>query len=156
MASDSPNRPRDDGRMFAGKRRGRRKGRSLEISLVDGLGGSYAARTVNLSRTGALVEVTEPSFQKFSDYDDLVAFKERVEDRFGRGLRVIIGGGVVELRGRVVRVEKPAVGDWRPRIGIDFVQPISDANCQSLGIEAVADSPPAPIEDLPARERAKR
>ena len=72
---------------------------------VHGADASFSGETVNVSRTGALLWITDEQFVSPEDAINMVCFSERVAEVLGDGMRLELEGGIVR-QGEVVRVSR--------------------------------------------------
>ena len=135
----------DQHRVLSGKRRTPRRRRTLAVRLLGPGGVTYAGRTVDVSRGGMLVEVSDPDFLPFGERADLLRFAARVAAVFPQGTDVFFGDGAVQVHATVVRlVTRP--GDCDLLLGCRFQPELSDFDCRLLGVEAVGDERALPAE----------
>jgi twitching motility protein PilT len=112
------------------RRRGERVGASLEFT-VSGETESFQGQTVNVSRTGALLWITDERFLSESDAINMVRFSERVAQELGDGMRLEFQAGVVR-QGEVVRVSRKGYDDKSPMlVACRFTEPLSDSDWQA-------------------------
>jgi len=112
---------------------------SLEIS-VRGLTETFQGQTVNVSRTGALLWITDERFLSEADTINMVRFSERVAQELGDGMHVEFESGVTR-EGEVVRVSRKGYDDKCPMlVACRFTEPLSDQDWKTLGLPAV-DAP---------------
>ncbi|MHC4817625.1 MAG: PilT/PilU family type 4a pilus ATPase, partial [Planctomycetota bacterium] len=135
--------------MRTNRRRGERVVAALEFT-VQGVTESFAGQTVNVSRTGALLWITDERFLTGSDAINMVRFSERVAQELGDGMRLEFEGGVV-CSGEVVRVSRKGYDDKSPMlVACRFTEPLSDTDWKTLGLPAsAAPEPPAPAKPPP-------
>jgi len=114
---------------------GSRPAVSHELRIV-GSHGEYAGQTVDLSRTGALLWITDERF----DAQDFMLFSERVYDEFGKGMRIFVGD--VELpKAEVARVTRKGDegGPGDPGICLvacRFERSLTPDESRELGVDA--------------------
>ncbi|MFQ5844636.1 MAG: PilZ domain-containing protein [Planctomycetota bacterium] len=124
---------------FAGKRCGKRFPRVLDCT-VEGTEGTFAARTVDLSRSGILLRIADPSFAGEEEIEDLKLYGELVMKNFGSRITVSFGGGTVRRQAMVVRVAQGNGGSEEGiLVGCRFRRPLSAQACLLLGIEALCN-----------------
>ena len=145
MTSDASNHGTpDDQRLLSGKRRAARKRRSVAVKCIGPAGKCFAGRTVDISRGGMLLDITDPEFQPLEESSDLIPFAARVATQFPDGMDVNFGDGAVQVHADVVRlVSKPGktVGTL---LGCKFHPPLTEFDCRLLGVDAGLDETPAP------------
>src|SRR5688500_1390748 len=120
---------------FSGKRKAVRRQRSLTIECRGTLG-LFEARTVDLSRGGMLIEVTDPAVVSPSANGGVLPFAERLLARFPEDMEVVFGHGALSVRATVVRLETRAVGRAPGLLlGCRFLKPLTEADCAALGLD---------------------
>jgi twitching motility protein PilT len=131
------------------RRRGERVAASLEFT-VRGENETFQGQTVNVSRTGALLWITDERFLSGSDAINMVRFSERVAQELGDGMRLELENGVVR-DGEVVRVSRKGYDDKCPMlVACRFTEPLSDKDWKTLRLPAsAAPEPPAPTKVPP-------
>jgi hypothetical protein len=123
---------------FAGHRRGSRHRRVVPVTCA-GSSGRYEGRTLELSRTGVVVEMRDARFFETRADASLIAFSTRVADEFSVGMRIGFSVPHLSLAARVVRTMRhPTTSSLL--IGCEFVAALTDAQCRMLGL---------PTEDAP-------
>jgi twitching motility protein PilT len=128
------------------RRRGERVATSLEFT-VRGETESFQGQTVNVSRTGALLWITDERFLSGTDAINMVRFSERVAQELGDGMRLEFESGVVRS-GEVVRVSRKGYDDKSPMlVACRFTEPLSDADWKTLGLPVAAAPAPAPTPE---------
>jgi len=93
--------------------------------LLRGRAGSFLARAVDVSRSGVLIELTDPAS---AAGDDLVAI---VEQHFRSGADVHISDAAAVVRAELVRVSHEGV---RLYIAFSFRELLEESVCAVLGL----------------------
>lgn len=128
----TPPTARRDREHFAGNRRGSRHRLVLPVTCA-GSSGRYDARILELSRTGAVVEMRDPGFLPADQRSSLLAFSARVADECACGMRIAVSEPKLSLAARVIRtMQHPATAALL--MGIEFVAPLTPAQCRMLGL----------------------
>lgn len=119
---------------FAGKRNGMRFRQILDIR-VEGNGGTFLARTVDLSRTGILLKLEDRGFATPEQESDLKLYSDLVLGHFGPRMLISFGSDALRRRASVVRVA------WRNHrgkktilVGCRFHRPLTAQTCVLLGV----------------------
>jgi len=132
------------------RRRGERVAASLEFT-VRGENETFQGQTVNVSRTGSLLWITDERFLSGTDSINMVRFSERVAQELGDGMRIEFEGGVVR-EGEVVRVSRKGYDDKSPMlVACRFTEPLSDQDWTTLGLPASAAPEPSAPANAPSR-----
>lgn len=118
---------------FANKRNGHRIPLALDL-VVRGRAGRFPARTVNVSRSGALLEITDDGYAPRGG--DLATFARKVEMHFRTGMDVHFVEQGMATRARVVRVTCECD---ELRFACRFSRTLSDAECERLGLDGVPE-----------------
>jgi hypothetical protein len=138
--------------LFAGKRHSRRRRRSIPVVFVRG-DLRIHARTSDVSRGGALIEIDDLSQLVVDPEAPLFAVSCRVNDLFHEGVDLSFPDVSMTVPSGIVRVSPH---DRRARavlVGCSFEAPLSDDECAALGVDYRSDetSPsPAPRAPRPA------
>ncbi|MHC4548800.1 MAG: hypothetical protein ACYTEZ_08470 [Planctomycetota bacterium] len=123
-----------------GKRDGMRFECQLE-ALLRGRAGAFPAETVNASRSGVLLQITDADL--WNRHGGLVAFAERVHHYFRTGADVQFVEPPLKVRADLARV---APGGPEPqvtlRVAFRFRRNLTAERCRSLGIEDRDDGVP--------------
>lgn len=138
MATENEGRLTDHSRVFTGKRKNPRKSRALNVKLVGDLDARYTARTVDVSRGGMLVEVTDPTFMPALEGTDLLPFAARVASVFPHGMTVLFGDGAVSIHADVVRLVT-RTGVKTLLLGCHFTPELTDFDCRLIGVDPKGD-----------------
>ena len=122
---------RKDREHFAGRRRGSRHRVVMSVTCA-GASGRYAARTIELSRTGAVLEVRDDGFGPESK-SNLLEFSKRVADEFSGGMRIGFAEPKLSLAARVIRTMRhPTAATLL--IASEFLVALTDPQCRMLGL----------------------
>ena len=161
MTSDTPDPdPSDDKRLLSGKRQSPRRRQAVAVRCVGVAGCAFKGRTVDISRGGALVEITDPAFLPVEERGELIAFAARVGTMFPEGIGIYFADGSVQARGVVVRLEARQGRAPHVLMGCKFDAPLADLDCGLLGLDNSGDEtkqPPAPVrKDRPHATSAAR
>jgi hypothetical protein len=98
-----------------------------------GSSGRYEARLIELSRSGALVDMRDPRFLKSCLDSSLLSFSGRVVEEFSGGMRVGCAEPKLSLAARVIRtLQHPATGAYL--MGLEFLTPLTPPQCRMLGL----------------------
>jgi twitching motility protein PilT len=131
------------------EREERRRGERLQKILfarVHGRHSAYRSMVLNISRRGALVTITDPSFEISTHEADLGLAGLRVASHFGEGLRLELLEPSLTIAAEVVRLSEGKQGDdyvfW---LGCQFDEPLSDEECEVLGVPVSVVAPPPPV-----------
>jgi hypothetical protein len=115
---------------FGGHRANSRRLCVMPVELT-GTTGSFAGRTIDLSRRGALVEVRDAKFP--SGESSILEFAKRVAAEFPREFPVRFAGLPFVAPLRVARVTRhPSTASLL--VGCTFVRPLTDRQCRALGV----------------------
>lgn len=145
-----------------------RFGRRVEASLAVEVAGNSAvfrAQTVDVSRTGVLLYVSDDAFVPADETENMILYSERVEEEFGEGLEVRLGSGM-HFEAEVVRVaRRDDETDGPMLMACRYARPMSDEEWRSLGFledaevtigsEEVTEALAAASE-VPAADRRER
>ena len=93
---------------------------------------NFSAQTIDVSRTGILLEISENVY----DGEDLGAFADAVQEHFGGATRVVFSQLQVEIRASLVRV---MVVEGRLRLAFQFERVLSLPLCDLLQLPLGAD-----------------
>ena len=141
---------------FAGRRGALRTAKCVDCRIV-GPHGSFRARLVDLSRSGALLTVVDATFATAEEREQLMLYMSRVWHQFETGLELQIESRGVRVVADVVRVEgRSDKSDGFNDMGIRFRTELTDDECDRLGIEHADDRPagdPAGFEVADAFDR---
>jgi hypothetical protein len=125
--------------LFSGKRRAPRTRRTLLVECA-GPGGVIATgRTVDVSKGGMLLEMTEGEFQAPTDPSLLVAFASRLATSFPDGMAASFGEGAVRARATIVRLVTSPTGTTPILLGCRFDPPLEPVDCALLGLDTDGD-----------------
>jgi hypothetical protein len=122
---------------------------------VAGPGGDFAAETVDVSRTGALVWIKDETFAPAPVTGNMVFYQQRVTEEFSAGMHLKFAGDV-ERSAEVVRVARKGTEDGDPiLVACRFSKELSDDDYRAVGVEPGPAPEPESPEPEPKR-RAKR
>ena len=157
MSSDARKHETPDGqRILSGKRRAPRRNRSVAVKCLGPSGRSFTGRTVDISRGGVLIEITDPDFQPFSESSEILPFAARVAFNFPHGMDVNFGDGAVQKHANIVRlISKPGRATGM-LLGCKFNPVLSDFDCRLLGIDPGSDETTAPAAPISPEYPASR
>ena len=130
--AENPAPSRSDKEHFGGRRRAPRLHCVMPVDCTGG-SGKYAALTVEISRSGALLEMRDPAFVESGSESSLLAFSMRVADEFSGGMRIIFSQPRLSVAARVIRATRHPSADSL-LIGCEFIAPLSDEQCHMLGL----------------------
>ncbi|NJN14410.1 MAG: PilZ domain-containing protein, partial [Planctomycetes bacterium] len=100
---------------------------SLEIE-VKGQSGNFAAQTVDISRSGALVWVTDERFAPGEKATNMVFYSERVADEFGAVVGIQFGSAGIRRDAEVIRVTRKGPNGGGPiLVAFRFANPLAVA-----------------------------
>ncbi len=135
-----------------GRRGAKRAALTLEIEVV-GQSGGFAGQTVDLSRSGALVWITDERFVAPGHTANMVLYSERVAEEFGAGLRIQFPRAQVRRDGEVVRVTRGAgKAAGHILVACRFANPFGTDECRRLGLEAGAVETTAAAAEVQERD----
>jgi hypothetical protein len=119
---------------FASRRDSVRTFKFLDLT-VQGVGGTFTALGINISRTGALFQITDARFADDGEQQHLMPYTARVWQNFHGGFHVFLEEGAVRREADIVRVSgycgKTAS---LVLVGCRFREPLGVAECERLGI----------------------
>jgi hypothetical protein len=117
---------------FAGKRSSPRRALEVRITIC-GLLDNFPARSIDVSRTGILLQITDDLFAH--EEEDLASFAFKVQQHFASGTDVLFVDCGFGVSAAVVRVTHRRV-EGRPvlLLACRFRHPLSDGQCATLGI----------------------
>ncbi|MHC4577109.1 MAG: PilT/PilU family type 4a pilus ATPase [Planctomycetota bacterium] len=134
----------------AERRSGERVSATVEFK-VRGASETFSGQTINLSRTGALLWITDERFLPEQDAINMVRFSERVAQELGDGMRLEFQGGVVR-DAEVVRVSRKGRDEKSPMLmGCRFTEAMTEQDWDTLGMRA----PDAPDSAAPPARRPR-
>jgi twitching motility protein PilT len=108
---------------------------SVEIT-VEGRSGGFSAQTVDLSRSGALIWITDERFVPPDQACNAVAFSERVAQELGESMHLVLAGEAVTREADVVRVARKGSDETGPMlVACRFSTPLRDEEWQALGLD---------------------
>lgn len=137
-ATPPPEKPIDH-ILLSGKRRAPRQRHTVAVKCIGPSGKWYAGRTIDVSRGGMLLEITDEEFLPIGASSDLLPFAARVAMQFPRGLDANFGDGAVQVHANVVRLVAKAGGPGPVLLGCKFDVALADFDCGLLGIDPGVD-----------------
>lgn len=122
---------------FAGKRSARRKTLQLTITVC-GLMENFPARSVDISKSGILFQITDELFNH-SD-EDLASFAFKVQQHFKKGVDILFAEHGFGVTASVVRVTHRKLGDQPALLlACRFRHNLSDGQCKALQVDPRPD-----------------
>jgi hypothetical protein len=140
MSSEAQHIP-DEHRLLSGKRRSRRIPRQLDVRLIGAKGEKYRARTIDISRGGMLVELTDPAFTDANGLDHgqrLAEIANLITSEFADGVKVQFGTVRVKPKAHVVRLVT-RISDMAFLLGCRFNPDLRESECWLLGLDPSMD-----------------
>jgi len=121
---------------FGGKRDGPRQRRELEV-LLRGRAGRFAARTVDVSRSGVLLRITDPIYAHVQH--DLTRFIANIERHFRTRVDVRFVEAQLSVAAEVARLTVSRADihgeDGRMLMACHFRTNLTPVQCHALGID---------------------
>jgi hypothetical protein len=119
---------------FGGRREAIRTFKFLELS-VQGVGGTFKALGVNISRTGLLFRITDERFAGEKEQQHLMPYTARIWQNFNGGFHVFLESGLVARESDIVRVSgycgrKSSL----VLVGCRFREELTREECDLLGV----------------------
>jgi hypothetical protein len=114
----------------------------------------YAARTVDVSRGGMLLEFIDDRLRAPSDPAELIGFATRLMTMFPSGMDVNFGSGAVHTRAQVVRLVSSGSTASPILLGCHFDKPLEVVDCRLLGLELEGDGTPTTPAPAPEGDGA--
>jgi hypothetical protein len=119
---------------FDGRRDSVRTFKFLDLA-VQGVGGTFSALGINISRTGMLFRITDARFASEGEHQHLMPYTARVWQNFHGGFHVFLEQGAINREADIVRVsgycgKKSSL----VLVGCRFREPLAAADCGQLGI----------------------
>jgi hypothetical protein len=129
---------------FAGKRDAVRTYRLMNIEII-GKRGLFDAVAVDISRSGILLRIQDPSFAREQELDQIMPYTARVWYHFEGGFEIVFPDeGKVRVQADVVRVTGyVGRGERLIFVGCRFRRTLESDECERLGIEHGDDRSPA-------------
>ena len=128
----------------AGQRTRAKRVTSGLFCKVHGRLGASKAMAVNLSRTGALLAITDSKFQVSEQEAEMGLLGLRIASHFGESIRIEILGADIVLQAEVARVTDGMQGDTRAvYLGCRFRPSLTPELCDQLDVP-MAEEVPAP------------
>ena len=123
---------------FRGRRAGRRFTLDLKVELTNRKI-AVRARTVDISRSGALFLVDDPRFLADLPGTALDPFTNRVLNHFAEGLTAHFAGDVLRRRMEIVRTTSGGLGSvGQPLLACRFTHPLTPRECKLVGLRPQA------------------
>jgi hypothetical protein len=130
---------------FAGKRASPRRPLELKITIC-GLLENFPAQSVDVSRTGILFRITDDLFA--NEEEDLASFAFKVQQHFANGADVLFVDHGFGTSASVVRVTHRRIDDVPTLLlACRFKHPLSDGQCQILGVSRSLKNRGAAVEE---------
>lgn len=137
---------------FAGKRSSPRRPLDIKITIC-GLLENFTAQSVDVSRTGILFRITDDLFA--NEDEDLASFAFKVQQHFANGADVLFVDHGFGVSATVVRVTHRRIDDVPTLLlACRFRQPLSDGQCQTLGVSRSLKKRGAAVEEPVPDEQA--
>jgi hypothetical protein len=167
MALDIPvaGTPLDRG-LLSGKRRAKRTRRTIHVDCYGPESIRAVGQTVDVSRGGMLLEMTDDEFRAPKDPSRLVRFASRLARTFPAGMEVTFGEGAVRGHAKIVRLVASLTGKTPILLGCRFEPPLGALDCMTLGLEEAGDEredgatsesvTPAPVVPAASRDASSR
>jgi hypothetical protein len=121
---------------FAGKRSARRKALKLKITIC-GIMENFPAESVDLSRSGILLQITDDLFAHAEE--DLASFAFKVQQHFKKGADILFIDSGFGVSAHVVRVTHRKADGPALLLACRFRHALSDGQCQALGVDPRPD-----------------
>jgi hypothetical protein len=122
-------------------RRATRRSLRVDVECIVGRH-RYAARTLDLSKNGALLELTDPRLRPPADPQRRVEVAADLARRLGNGFGVAFAHGIVWTQAAVVRANLPRVAGEPYRVGCRFHEPLAAQDARLLGLTGEGDYEP--------------
>ena len=122
---------------FSGKRSAERKTLAIKITVC-GVMENFPARSVDVSRTGILLQITDDLFAH--EEEDLASFAFKVQQHFKQGADILFVDQSFGVTASVVRVTHRKLGG-RPALllACRFRHSLSDGQCEVLGVRSTSE-----------------
>lgn len=124
---------------FEGKRRAPRKRRTLSIECRGPGGLRVEARTIDVSRGGTLIEITDSDVFSTDRSAPFAGRAQEIEALFPAGIDVSFGEGAVLAFARITRHVVDADRPEQVLLGCKFDPELSPVDCRLLGVELEND-----------------
>ncbi len=125
--------------LFQGKRASQRVRMEIQVECSAATGAAVAAKTVDLSTTGALLRLTDPKTVGIEAQAGLGELAARIAMRFPGGVLLRFQGALKDRRARVVRVSTPPPPETGVLVGVRFEAALSAADAAQLGLPTGPD-----------------
>lgn len=120
-----------------GRRKSERRRCNIPVGC-EGTEGAFRGRLVNVSRTGALLHLSNAQFRAESD-TELVEVFTRLHQAFPQGLTIYFLHCKAAVTATLVRIARQP-DDALTVVGCQFAKPLTERECEMLG---VSRTPPA-------------
>jgi hypothetical protein len=112
-------------------------------------GAWYEAWSVDISRSGILVSVAGREWSRLAATGDVLAIFTKLEVEFPDGVELSLCHGSIVRRARIVRVSVANDGGPHLRIGCEFSDDLTDAECALIEIGSTSPDDAGPAADGP-------
>jgi len=129
---------------FSGNRGALRVCKFLDVR-AEGKHASFTAMAVDVSSTGLLLRIVDPTFAPEDEMDQLMPYSGRVLEQFADGVSIAFPGGGPRVAADVVRVtgyRGEGAGSEIITIGCRFRRELSTKECTLIGILKAHDRKP--------------
>ena len=128
-------------RHFVGKRDGVRQPCDLSV-MLRGRGGSFTGQTVDISRSGVLLQITDQLYNMSND--DLASFAGRIEKHFRTRVDVFFVEAGLRKAAEVARLTMSESGEFL--MACQFRERLGPWECERLAIDGSDDRQDDPTE----------
>mgnify|MGYP001828753722 CR=1 FL=1 len=119
---------------FVGKRDGVRQPCDLNV-MLRGRGGSFTGQTVDISRSGVLLQITDQLYNM--PHDDLASFAGRIEKHFRTRVDVFFVEAGLRKAAEVARLTMSESGEFL--MACQFRERLTDSQCELLDVDGSDD-----------------
>jgi hypothetical protein len=126
-------------KLFSGRRGAKRSRRILAVQIRAGEGHVCRGLTVDISRSGALIDVNDGRLFPPGDPLTLVAYAGMARDWLREGFEITFQRGGVRAQALLVRAVMGTKKGAPPFLGCRFSPVLPDEACRRLGIEDGVD-----------------
>jgi hypothetical protein len=127
----SPSRAVEHEVQLLGRRKSERRRCNIAVGC-EGTEGAFRGRLVNVSRTGALLHLSNAQFRAEDD-TALVEVFTRLHQAFPDGLTIYFLHCKAAIQAALVRIARQP-DDALTVVGCQFARPLSDRECEMLGV----------------------
>jgi hypothetical protein len=127
-------------RLFSGRRSAKRSRRILAVEIRTSDGRVCRGLTVDISRSGALLDVNDGRLFPPGDALPLLAYAGMARDWFRQGFEVTFQRGGVRAEARLGRAVMGTKKGAPPFLGCRFSPVLPDEACRRLGLEDGGDA----------------